>query len=196
MKSKITLDQINLNKLLSNNDSIFRQLGKKNLIHKNFNSKILLDIKKFSNDDIFDSANFSIEVKNRKIKFDESVFISKKLGSLKILRGDLYNNNNKIYLNSKIRIDVQNQKKFYNVLQIPKIYRAKIETINFDFLTNLTLGTTEIVNFKINNVVSKKLTQKINNVINDNNIDIYKNFDNWIAFRRLVNMVILNVNQE
>ena len=196
LKSKITLDQINLNKLLSNNDSIFRQLGKKNLIHKNFNSKILLDIKKFSNDDIFDSANFSIEVKNRKIKFDESVFISKKLGSLKILRGDLYNNNNKIYLNSKIRIDVQNQKKFYNVLQIPKIYRAKIETINFDFLTNLTLGTTEIVNFKINNVVSKKLTQKINNVINDNNIDIYKNFDNWIAFRRLVNMVILNVNQE
>jgi hypothetical protein len=196
LKSKIILDEINLNKLLNNNESIFRLLSKKTLIHKNFNSKILLDVKKFSKNDIFDSANFSIEVQNGIIKFDESVLISKKIGSLKILSGDLYNSNNKIYLNSKIRIDVQNQKKFYNILQVPKIFRTKIETFTFDFLTNLTLGTTEIVKFKINNIVSKNLTQKINNIIKDNNIDINKNFNNWIIFRRLINIVIFKVNEE
>ena len=196
LKSKIILNQINLNKILNNNDTFFDLLSEKNLIHKNFNSKILLNVKNFSKEDIFDSANISMEIQNGIIKFDDSVFYSKKLGSLKILRSNFYNNNDKVYLSSKIKIEVKDQKKFYNFFQIPKAYRTKIKIINFNFLINLTSGTTKITNFMINEVDSKNLIQKINKVINDDNIDINKNFNNWIAVKRLLNLIILKVNEE
>ena len=197
LKSKIIINQINLNKILkNNNDTFFDLLRRKNLIHKNFNSKILLNIKKFSKDDIFDNANISIEIQNGIIKFDDSTFYSKKMGSLKILRSNFYNNNDKVYLSSKMKIKVDDQKKFYNFFQIPKIYRTKIKTIDFNFLINLTSGTTEITNFMINEVASKNLIKKINKIIDDDNIDINKNINNWISFKRLLNLIILKVNEE
>jgi uncharacterized protein YajQ (UPF0234 family) len=61
---------------------------------------------------------------------------------------------------------------------------------------NLTSGTTKITHFQINNIISNSLTKKINKVIKDNNIDINKNFDNWIVLKKLLNIVILQVNEE
>jgi len=196
MTSNIILDQINLIKILSNNGMFFRLLDKENLVHKNFNSEITVDIKKFSKDNIFDSANFFIKTQNGLVKFKDSTFISKKLGSLKILNSELQNNNNKLFLNSKIIIDIQNQKKFYNIFQIPKIYRTDIKKIYLNFVIDLTSGTTKITNFQINNITSNNLTKKINKVIKNNNIDIYKNFNNWIVLKRFLNIVISQVNAE
>ena len=194
--SNIILDQINLIKLLNNKAMLFRFLDKKNLIHKNFNSEITIDIKKFSRDNIFDNGILFIKIENGLIKFKDSSFNSKNWGSLKILSSDFYNNNNKFFLNSKIIIDIKNQKKFYNVFQIPKIYRMDIKKINLDFVINLTSKMTKITNFKINNIISNNLTKKINKVIKNNSIDINKNFNNWIVLKRLLNIVILQVNAE
>jgi len=196
MTSNIILDKINLIKILNKNGELFRALDKKNLVHKNFNSEIVIDIKKFSKDNIFDNAIFFIKIDNGLIKFKDSTLNSQEWGSLKILSSDFYNNNNKFYLNSKIIIDIQNQKKFYNIFQIPKIYRTDIKKINFDFVINLTSATTKITNFQINNIISNNLTKKINMVIKNNSIDINKNFNNWIVLKRLLNMVVLQVNEE
>ena len=194
--SNIILDQLNLIKILNNNGLLFRFIERKNLIHKNLNSKIIIDIKNFSKGNIFDSAIFFIKTENGLIKFDDSVFSSNKLGSLKILSSDFYINDSGFFLNSQILIDVQNQKKFYNIFQIPKIYKTDLKKINLSFVTNLTLGTTKITNFQINNIISNDLTKKINKAIKDNNINIYKNFNNWIVLKRFLNIVILQVNQE
>ena len=196
MTSNIILDQINLIKILNNNATFFRFLDRKNIVHKNFNSEFAINIKKFSKDNIFNSANFFIQIQNGLIKFNDSVFNSKKFGYLKILSSNLYNDNNKLFLNFKIIIDIQNQKKFYNIFQIPKIYRTDIKKINFDFVIDLTSGTTKITNFGINNIISNNLTKKINKVIKDNNIDINKNFNNWIVLKKLLNIVILQVNED
>jgi hypothetical protein len=196
LTSNIILDQINLIKIFNKNGVLFRLLGKKNLVHKNLNSEILIDIEKFSKDNIFDSATFFIKTHNGLIKFKDSTFNSQKWGSLKILSSDLYNNNNKFYLNSKIIIDIRNQKQFYNIFQIPKIYRTDIKKINFDFVINLTSGTTKITNFQINNIISNNLTKKINKVIENNSTDINKNFNNWIVLKKLLNVVISQVNEE
>jgi hypothetical protein len=196
LTSNIILDQINLIKILNKNGELFRLLDKKNLVHKNLNSEIVIDIKKLSKDNIFDSAIFFIKTDNGLIKFKDSTFNSKKWGSLKILSSDLYNNNNKLFLNSKITIYIRNQKNFYNIFQIPKIYRKDIKKINFDFVINFTSGTKKITNFQINNIISNNLTKKINKVIKNNSIDINKNFNNWIVLKRLLNIVILQVNEE
>ena len=196
LTSQIILDEVNLVKILNNNNEFFRFFDKKNLIHKNFNSKILIDIKKFSKDNIFDYANLFIEFQNGLIKFDNSTFISNKLGSLKILRSNFYTIDNKLFLNSQILIDVKNQKRFYNTLQIPKLYRVNIKKIRVDFVTNITSGTTKIINTQINDIISDNLVKEINKVIEDNNIDIdiNKNFNNWIVFKRILNTIISQVN--
>ena len=196
MTSNIILDQVNLIKIFKSNELLFKWLDKKNLIHRNFNSEIVIDVKKFSKENIFDSAIFFIKSQNGLIKFKDSTFNSKKFGSLKILSSGLYINNNRLFLNSHILVDIQNQKKFYNIFQIPKIYRTDIKKINLDFVINLTSETTKITNFQINNIISNSLTKKINKVIKDNNIDINKNFNNWIVLKKLLNIVILQVNEE
>jgi hypothetical protein len=196
LTSKIILDQINLIKILNNNTMLFRFLDKKNLVHKNFNSEIIIDIKKFSNANIFNRGIFFIKIKNGLIKFNDTIFDATKWGSLKIFSSDLYNNNNKLFLNSKIVIDIHQQNFFYNTFQVPKIYRKDIKKINFDFVIDLTSGTAKVINFQLDNIISNNLTKKINKVIQNNNIDIIKNFNNWIVLKRLLNTVILQVNEE
>jgi len=195
LKSNIILDEINLVKILTNKNLSLTIRENENLIHKNFNSKISLDIKKFTNANIFDKAKILIEIQNGLIKFDNTVFISEKFGSLKVLNSDLYNQNKKLYLKSNVLIDIKNKKKFYNILQIKKLYRADIKKINFAFVTNLTSNKTKITNFQIDNVNSDELTNKINTIIQDNNIDINKNFNNWIVLKRFINIIISEVNQ-
>ena len=194
--SNIVLDQLNLIKVLRNNDSFFQSFNKKNLVHKNFNSRISLDIKKFSSDNIFDRGKLNIEIQNGLIKFDNSKLISDKLGYLKIISSKIYNRNNKIIFDTQILINITNQKKFYNTFQVPKKYREDIKTINLEFETNLTVGETKISNFQINNIVSKNLTDQINKIIKENDIDINKNFNNWIVLKRFLNTIILEINQE
>jgi len=169
-------------------------LDNKNLLHKNFNSNISLNINKFSKDNIFDKANFLIEIQNGLIKFDNSIFISKKLGTLKILRSNIYTNDNKFFLNSEVLIDIHNQKKFYNTFQIPKSYRKNIEKIKFDFVTNITSGNTKIKSFYINDIISNNLAKKISEVIVNDNIDINRNFNNWIVLKRIINSIVLQIN--
>ena len=196
LKSNIILNEINLVKILTSNSLPLTMQENENLIHKNFNSKILVDIKKFTNDNIFDTAKISIETQNGLIKFDDTVFISEKFGSLKLFNSKLYNKNKKLYFRSNILIDVKNKKKFYNILQIEKIFRKDIKKINFAFETNLTVGKTKITNFQIDNVISKELTSKINKIMEDNNIDFNKNFNNWIVLKRFINMIISEANQD
>ena len=64
LKSNIILDEINLVKILTNNNLPLTMLENENFIHKNFNSKILFNIKKFKNDNIFDKAKLLIEIQN------------------------------------------------------------------------------------------------------------------------------------
>ncbi|MDC1485857.1 hypothetical protein N8086_02920, partial [Pelagibacteraceae bacterium] len=109
---------------------------------------------------------------------------------------DLYNYNNKLFLKSKILIDINNQKKLYNTFQIPKIYRSELKRINIDFDTNLTSGRTKITKFQINDIISDDLTKKINKIIKDNDIEITENINNWILLKKLLNIVILQVNEE
>jgi hypothetical protein len=170
-------------------------LSNKKLIHENFNSKIFLDIKKITSKNIFKKAKIFIEVQNGLIKFDDTVFISEKFGSLKISNSNLYIENENLYLRSNVLIDIKNKKKFYNTFQIEKLFRKDIKKINFAFVTNLTLGKTKITNFQIDNSTSNELTNKINKIIEDNNIDINKNFNNLIALKRFINTIINEVNK-
>ena len=195
LKSNIFIDEINLGKMLNNNYLLLTMLSNKKLIHENFNSKIFLDIKKITSKNIFKKAKIFIEVQNGLIKFDDTVFISEKFGSLKISNSNLYIENENLYLRSNVLIDIKNKKKFYNTFQIEKLFRKDIKKINFAFVTNLTLGKTKITNFQIDNSTSNELTNKINKIIEDNNIDINKNFNNLIALKRFINTIINEVNK-
>ena len=195
MISNIILDQFNLVKLLNSEDSIFKLIDNRNLIHKNFNSKIFIDIRKFSKDNIFNRGEFFIEIQNGIIKFDDSIFISDKIGFLKVLSSSLYTNNNKLLLKTNILIDIQNLKKFYNTFQVPKKFRLDIKKINFNFETNLTSGKSRILNFQIDNIISDNLTKKINKIIEENNLNINENFNNWIVLKRFLNIIISEINQ-
>ena len=107
----------------------------------------------------------------------------------------MYTNNNKLLLKTNILIDIQNLKKFYNTFQVPKKFRLDIKKINFNFETNLTSGKSRILNFQIDNIISDNLTKKINKIIEENNLNINENFNNWIVLKRFLNIIISEINQ-
>ena len=196
LKSDIILEKMNLIRILKKENFILSIIDSRNFVHKNFNSKISVDIKNFSKDNIFNNAKLFIEIQNELLKFDNTKLFSEKFGSLKVLNGNLYSDNKNIFLNLNVLLDIKNQKKFYNFLQIQKKYRIDLEKINLGTEINLNTGKIKILNFKINNIDTDDLTKKITKVIQNNNVEISKNFNNWIVMKRFLNSIILEANQE
>ena len=86
-------------------------------IHNNFNGKLKVNIEKLTRV-IFDSAKFNIDFKNGKLIFDKTEFISKKFGTLQLYDSRLIELDKKNVLQTKVVLNIDNQKNFYQRFQI------------------------------------------------------------------------------
>ena len=121
---------------------------------------------------------------NGKINFDESIFINNKIGILNITNSNLFYENNRLLINTDIKIDIKNLDSLFSFLQTPKKARKPLKNIfinlDYDFLTNQIVFN----NLKINdNEVNDELFRIIGR-FNDNSIN------NMIKSRRVLNDLI------
>ena len=192
--SRINLDQINLVKILKNRNFFLELLNNENFIHNNLNGKILLNVDNFSKENIFDRANIFIEALNGELKFDNSLFISENFGNLELVNSVLFSSEKENFIRSNIILEIQNQKKFYNIFQVPKSYRKDLKKINLIIERNLTSSTTKIREVLINSKKVDILQNKLNNIFETSDFNIGENFDNWIALKRFLKQLIIEIN--
>ena len=153
-----------------------------------FNNNISLNTTVTANSnargEIFNNLKINLNIHNGIINFNESKFINNKIGSLEIYNSNLFSENDKLFLNADIKIDIQNSKNLFSFLQTSKNSRKEINDIlinlNYELLTN----EIKFNNIKIN---EKKISDELTAVIEDFDFSGFKNLN---QSKRLLNELI------
>ena len=119
-------------------------------------------------------------MKNGKVDFNNTVLVKDDIGTLKITNSNLYFTDDRLILTSEIKIQLEDLKKFYSLLQTPKNNRKIIDNIiinfNYDFLENKTNFRSFIINNKDNNNNNAELNAEVKNILRYFNNQEKKNF--------------------
>ena len=121
-----------------------------------------------------------------KINFNNSLLTSKKVGSLKLIESNLDFIDESLIFKGSFNFNVNDQKKFYTVFQIPKKNRKLLKNIFFDIEINSSNDKLNINNFKINDKKSiiNENTMKFINQYNSKKENIILNWINLKNFTR------------
>ena len=181
VKVEINLDKLNLIKFLTLSLNFVKSSNLEFLFNKNLSAKININSKKVQNK-LFDFSKILINFNNGKINFNDSILISKKIGSLKLNESKIDFVDEELIFNGSFNFNVINQDKFYTIFQIPKKNRKLLKNIFFDLQLNTFNDKLNINNFKIN---SKKsiLNDAAKDVINQHNNDKKNKIQNWINLK-------------
>ena len=132
---------------------------------------------------LFDFSKILINFDNGKINFNDSLLISKKIGSLKLNESKIDLVNEELIFKGSFNFNVINQGKFYSTFQVPKKNRKLLKNIFFDLQLNTFSDKLNINNFKIN---SKKsiLNDDAKGIINQYNNNEKNKIQNWINLKK------------
>ena len=178
---KIDLGDYEISELLNINSIVTEFLKTELLFNEsiNLNTSIITNTKKRG--EIFQNAKIKFNIVNGKINFDKTKLINDRIGLLELSNSDLFTKNDKLFLNTDIKINIKNFDNLFSFLQTNKKFRKEFKEIlinlDYDFFTN----EIEFNNVKIDN-----------NEVNDNLltiIDSFKdnNINNLNKSRRLLN---------
>ena len=175
----IDLGNYEISELFSLN-SIFKEFIKSELL---FNENLSLDVLIFAKTntlgDIFNSAEIYFNIINGKINFDNSKFVNRDIGFLKLIKSNLFLENDKLILNADLSIFIKNSDNLFSFLNTNKKSRREIKNIlinlDYDFLN----GQIKFNKIKIDN---NKVSDQFLNILDDFNSN-----NNLIKSRRLLN---------
>ena len=175
----IDLGNYEISELFSLN-SIFKEFIKSELL---FNENLSLDVSIFAKTntlgDIFNSAEIYFNIINGKINFDNSKFVNRDIGFLKLIKSNLFLENDKLILNADLSIFIKNSDNLFSFLNTNKKSRREIKNIlinlDYDFLN----GQIKFNKIKIDN---NKVSDQFLNILDDFNSN-----NNLIKSRRLLN---------
>ena len=181
---KIDLDNYKISDLFFSNSVINEFIESGLLFNENISIKILININSKIRDEIFDDANIKLNILNGKINFDNSIFISDDIGSLKISNSDLFLKSNKLTLATNLSIDIKNIDKLYVFLSTSKNSRKDIKNIKLNIIYDFSTNQIEFKNIKIND---NEVSDQFKNIVEtfaDNNSN------NLTRSRRILNELI------
>jgi len=146
--------------------------------------KIASSLKSLKNvrNKLFDFSKILINFDNGKINFNDSLLISKKIGSLKLNESKIDLVNEELIFKGSFNFNMINQNKFYTNFQIPKKNRKLLKNIFFDLSIDTSNDKLNIDNFRIN---SKKsiLNDATKSIINQYNNNKKNKIQNWINLK-------------
>ena len=170
-------------------------LDEKILLNKNINVNILLSIDSLKGIKIFDSGVINLRIINGKLMLNNSVFISDKIGKMFFLDSVLETVDKKQIFKSKILFEINNQKKFFQKLQIPKTSRVNLNNIYFEIEKDLYLDEIIINKLLLNKkTVSNSLNKTINftDLVDLNEINEIKN---WIELKKFSAQIFSEISK-
>ena len=166
LKIDINLKEYNLSKLFDINSIVGELIKTKLLFNKNVSAKISVNILSNKNKEIFESSKIKLNIINGKINFDNTKLVNNKIGNLKLINSDLFFENDRLILNTDIKLTIKDYKKLYSVFQTPKHIRKPIKTISvnldYDLLGDQINVNRIMIDGNESNDEMMNLIQKIN----------------------------------
>ena len=191
LKLNIDLSNYNIAKVLKSKSIIKELLNSELLFNENLSGNIVFNTSDNSNNRLFNSSKILFNFKNGQIDLDNSLLVSNKIGNLSFNNSKLFLNKGDLIFNSNFIMDIDSQKEFYKVFQVPKNNRIDLKRLLFSFEINIFEKRITFNNFNFNDL-SQDLEENIQIVLNNyNNIkDNY--FENWIDIKFFVNSLFDN----
>ena len=190
----IDLKKINLLKLVKNLSEIKNLFNSKIFFHNNFNGKILVNIDSLSNIKLFDQAKIYLKFVNGKLIINDTALISNKIGKLKFIESKLLEINNEQIIKAKILFNITDQKKFYQLFQVPKNNRMELNNIYVEVEKNLNIDGIEINKFVINSKTKKNPSNKSFDLTEKIDFSEIYNLKNWIEVKKFSNQLFSKIN--
>ncbi len=190
----IDLEKINLPKLVKNLSEIKNLFNSKIFFHNNFNGKILVNIDSLSNIKLFDQAKIYLKFVNGKLIINDTALISNKIGKLKFIESKLLDINKEQIIKTKILFNITDQKKFYQLFQVPKNNRMELNNIYVEVEKNLNIDGIEINKFVINSKTKKNPSNKSFDLTEKIDFSEIHNLKNWIEVKKFSNQLFSKIN--
>ena len=178
------LQNLNLKKLQKSLPRIKNLLDEKILLNKNINGKILFNIDSLKGIKFFNKAKINLSILNEKLIFNDSIFTSNKIGNMILKDCSLEIVDNEKIVKLKILLDILNEKKFYQKIQIPKSSRIKLKNVYIELEKNLNRDEINIYKFIVNKKDFTSSTDKEIDLTEQIDVDQLNNIKNWIELKK------------
>ena len=151
------------------------------LFNENISANTSINMRSNAREDFFQDLAINFNIVNGRINFNNTLLTKKDVLSLKLDNSALFFEENKLILNTDIKIKIADIKPLFSMLQTNKKYRREIKNVfinlDYDFLYN---------KLKLNKIIID------NNDVGDKFLDIVdefdeKNINNLIKSRRVFN---------
>ena len=143
----LILSGIRIETLLNN---LFLSLHKVNQsVNFNFNGNLKVNLNEINNR-LFENLVININFLEEKISLNESSLKLKKIGKINFSDPSIYQKNQKLFVKSKIKFDVENQQELYKRFLIPRQNRIDLNKVFFEVEYNIDDGNYFLssINFK------------------------------------------------
>ena len=165
----LVLSGIRIQTVLNN---LFLNLFKVNkTVDLNFNGNLKINLNEINNR-LFENLIININFLDEKISLNNSSLNLKKIGKINFSDPSIYEKNQKIIINSKIKFDVADQEELYRKFLIPRQNRIDLNKIYFEVEYNIDEGNYYLSNINFDKSENNQKTfyevkniQQLNSVI-------------------------------
>jgi len=181
---KINLYNYKISNLFTPNSIINEFIKSGLLFNENISVHTLVNIESTKKDEIFNEAKLELRVLNGKISFDNSIFINNNIGLIEVSNSDLFLENDKLFLNSNLSIDIKDTDRLFSFLNTSKKSRKNIKNIKLNIIYDFLSNEIAFKNIKIDdNGVSDQFNNIAEGFIDNNSNNLTKS-------RKLLNELI------
>tara|TARA_B100000579_G_scaffold404335_1_gene389078 strand:- start:3366 stop:4802 length:1437 start_codon:yes stop_codon:yes gene_type:complete len=143
---KVILSGIKMDKILNN---LFLYLYNNNQSSpENFNGNLNISLNELKHR-LFENLNIKLMFSNKKISLEDTSLKLKKIGKINFSNPIFYEKDQKLFVNSTIKLDVVNQAELYKRFQIPKKNRIDLKKIYLEIEYNFEDGKYYISNLSL-----------------------------------------------
>ena len=163
----LILSGIRIETVLSN---LFLNLYKTNQsTNLNFNGNLKINLNEINNR-LFENLVININFLQERINLNDSSLNLKKIGKINFSDPSIYEKNQKLFIKSKIKFDVDDQEQLYRRFLIPRQNRINLNKVYFEVEYNIDDGNYFLSSINFNeNKNNQIIFQKIKNIQQLNN---------------------------
>ncbi len=163
----LILSGIRIETVLNN---LFLNLYKTNKsTNLNFNGNLKINLNEINNR-LFENLVINIEFLEERINLNDSSLNLKKIGKINFSDPSIYEKNQKLFIKSKIKFDVDDQEHLYRKFLIPRQNRINLNKVYFEVEYNIDDGNYFLSSINFNeNKNNQIIFQKIKNIQQLNN---------------------------
>ena len=152
-------------------NNLFLNLHKTNKTsHLNFNGNLKINLNEINNR-LFENLVLKINFLEKKISLNGSSLNLKKIGKIHFSDPIIYEKNQKIFIKSKIKFDVENQQELYRKFLIARQNRIDLNKVYFEVEYNIDDGNYFVSNINFDeNQNNQSIFQEVKNIQQLNNL--------------------------